>query len=269
MVSGLLVYELPLSSLRKKYRLNLKNDMPPQDKKWEISGIPCKHAIVAIHDMTYNGYDIGRPPKKRKKSKGEIVMVKGNKIRQGKIVTCSLCQAAVHNKRSCSSVAGPRNESVPKKTTGTKRTSSVTGTSIATAEVGTQASQAVELVLLMYFKENTLSSYYCCIPQDWVHNSYKLQTWMNVYSHKIGRPPKKRKKSKGEIVMVKGNKTRQGKIVTCSLCQAVVHNKRSCSSVAGPRNESVPKKTTRTKRTSSVTGTSIATAEVGTQASQA
>nr|GEX55235.1 hypothetical protein [Tanacetum cinerariifolium] len=32
LVSGLLVYELPLSSLRKKYRLNLKNDMPPRDK---------------------------------------------------------------------------------------------------------------------------------------------------------------------------------------------------------------------------------------------
>ncbi|GKB42750.1 hypothetical protein Tco_0887692 [Tanacetum coccineum] len=28
LVSGLLVYELPLSSLRKKYRLSLKNDMP-------------------------------------------------------------------------------------------------------------------------------------------------------------------------------------------------------------------------------------------------
>ncbi|GKF51434.1 hypothetical protein Tco_0147901 [Tanacetum coccineum] len=82
-----------------------------------------------------------RPPKKRKKSKGEIVMVKGNKLtRQGKTVTCSLCQAAGHNKRSCSSVASQRNESVPKKTTGTKRTSSVIGTSIAAAEVGTQAS---------------------------------------------------------------------------------------------------------------------------------
>ncbi|GJW22464.1 mutator type transposase [Tanacetum coccineum] len=61
-------------------------------------------------------------------------------------------------------------------------------------------------------------------PEDWVHESYKLQTWMNVYSHKvnpmngkdiwtefecvttllppkvdlqIGRPPKKRKKNKG------------------------------------------------------------------------
>nr|GEW81417.1 hypothetical protein [Tanacetum cinerariifolium] len=32
MVSGLLVYELPSISLRKKYRLNLKNDIPPQDK---------------------------------------------------------------------------------------------------------------------------------------------------------------------------------------------------------------------------------------------
>ncbi|GJT18140.1 ribonuclease H-like domain-containing protein [Tanacetum coccineum] len=32
LVTGLLVYELPLSSLRKKYRLSLKNDMPPRDK---------------------------------------------------------------------------------------------------------------------------------------------------------------------------------------------------------------------------------------------
>ncbi|GKB51553.1 hypothetical protein Tco_0902306 [Tanacetum coccineum] len=31
LVGGLLVYELRLSSLRKKYRLNLKNDMPPRD----------------------------------------------------------------------------------------------------------------------------------------------------------------------------------------------------------------------------------------------
>nr|GEV76012.1 hypothetical protein [Tanacetum cinerariifolium] len=163
-------------------------------RKWEISGIPCKHVIAAIHDMTDNGYDVG-------------------------------------------------------------------------------------------------------IPEDWVHDYYKLQTWINVYSHKvnpvngrdmcskydcpttllppkvhpqIGRLPKKRKKSKGEIVMVKGNKlTRQGKTVTCSLCQAAEHNKRSCSSVASQRNESVPKKTTRTKRTSSVTGTSIAAAKVRTQASQA
>ncbi|GJS19818.1 hypothetical protein Tco_0448450 [Tanacetum coccineum] len=122
-------------------------------RKWEISGIPCKHAIAAIHDMADNGNDVG-------------------------------------------------------------------------------------------------------IPEDWVHDSYKLATWKAVYSHKvnpvngrelwskfdcpttllppkihpqIGRPPKKRKKSKGEIVMVKGNKlTRQGKTVTYSLCHAARHNKRSC-----------------------------------------
>ncbi|GJV99113.1 hypothetical protein Tco_1554365 [Tanacetum coccineum] len=70
-------------------------------------------------------------------------------------------------------------------------------------------------------------------PEDWVHESYKMQTWINVYSYKvnpvndrhlwtkfecpttllppkvhphIGRPTKKRKKSKGEIKMVKGGK---------------------------------------------------------------
>nr|GEW62574.1 hypothetical protein [Tanacetum cinerariifolium] len=139
-----------------------------------------------------------------------------------------------------------------------------------------------------------------CIPEDWFHDSYKLQTWMNVYFHKvnpvngrdtwskfdclstllppevhpqIGGPPKKRKKSKEEIVMVKGNKlTRQDKTITRSLCQAAGHNKRVCSQAgtqASQRNESVPKETTGTKRTSSVTGTRIAAAEVGIQASQA
>ncbi|GKB79144.1 mutator type transposase [Tanacetum coccineum] len=158
-------------------------------RKWEISGIPCKHAIAAIHDMADNGNDVG-------------------------------------------------------------------------------------------------------IPEDWVHDSYKLATWKAVYSHKvnpvngrelwskfdcpttllppkihpqIGRPPKKRKKSKGEIVMVKGNKlTRQGKTVTCSLCHAAGHNKRSCDrrqpSQGGTSNA------TKTKR--KITSKVVA-AEVRTQASQA
>nr|GEU37226.1 hypothetical protein [Tanacetum cinerariifolium] len=141
-------------------------------RKWEISDILCKHVIAAIHDTTDNGFDvdipedsfydsyklkkwmnvyshkvnpfngrdmwskfncpttllppkvhsqIGRPPKKRKKSKGEIVMVKGNKLTRQ---------------------ASQRNESMLKKTTGNKRTSSVIGTRIVAAQVGTQASQA-------------------------------------------------------------------------------------------------------------------------------
>ncbi|GJX44062.1 mutator type transposase [Tanacetum coccineum] len=125
-------------------------------KKWEISGIPCKHAIAAIHDMADNGMDVGT-------------------------------------------------------------------------------------------------------PEDWVHESYKLQTWMNVYAHKInpinrrdmwskfeclttllppkkapqiGRPPKNRKKSKCEIAMVKGHKlTRKGKTVTCSNYKGIGHNKRGCKGI--------------------------------------
>ncbi|GJT40318.1 mutator type transposase [Tanacetum coccineum] len=160
--------------LQEQYVVNL-NQRTCSCRKWEISGIPCKHAIAAIHDMADNGNDVG-------------------------------------------------------------------------------------------------------IPEDWVHDSYKLATWKAVYSHKvnpvngrelwskfecpttllppkihpqIGRPPKKRKKSKGEIVMVKGNKlTRQGKTVTCSLCHAAGHNKRSCD-----------------RRQPSQGGTSNA-AGVGTQASK-
>nr|GEV53933.1 hypothetical protein [Tanacetum cinerariifolium] len=134
---------------------------------------------------------IERPPKKRKKSKGEIVMVKGNKLTW----------------------------QVPKKTTRTKRTSSVTVTSIA-AEVKTQASQAgtqaftgstfkrtkknasritPEKVNFMKWEISSIpckhdivaihdmtdNGYDVGIPKDWVQDSYKLQTWMNVYSHKV------------------------------------------------------------------------------------
>nr|GEW66397.1 hypothetical protein [Tanacetum cinerariifolium] len=60
-------------------------------RKWEVSGIPCKHVVACIHDMANNGMDgsigknliaqlqIGMPPKKRKRSDGEIEMVKNGK----------------------------------------------------------------------------------------------------------------------------------------------------------------------------------------------
>ncbi|GJT84620.1 mutator type transposase [Tanacetum coccineum] len=190
--------------LQEQYVVNL-NQRTCSCRKWEISGIPCKHAIAAIHDMADNGNDvgiledwvhdsyklatwkvayshkvnpvnsrelwskfdcpttllppkihpqIGRPPKKRKKSKGEIVMVKGNKLtRQGKTVTCSLCHAAGHNKRSCDrrqpSQGGTSNdagvgtqpsEGETSNAAGVGPLASQGGTSNA-AGVGTQASQ--------------------------------------------------------------------------------------------------------------------------------
>ncbi|GKE94995.1 mutator type transposase [Tanacetum coccineum] len=84
-------------------------------RKLEISSILCKHAIAAIHDMADNGMDVGIPEdlvhdsstdwettQKRKKSKGEIAIVKGDKLtRKGKTVTCSNCQGIGHNKRDC------------------------------------------------------------------------------------------------------------------------------------------------------------------------
>ncbi|GJS85781.1 hypothetical protein Tco_0752322 [Tanacetum coccineum] len=61
LVSGLLVYELPLSSLRKKYRLNLKNDMSPRDKITSIT-VNGKNAyelkgkfLDDLHKNAFNG----------------------------------------------------------------------------------------------------------------------------------------------------------------------------------------------------------------------
>ncbi|GJX23373.1 mutator type transposase [Tanacetum coccineum] len=101
-------------------------------RKWEVSGIPCKHAVSCIFNMNYNGMQVGlpedwvhqsmrlippyippqfgRPGIKRKKSAGEVTeMVKDVKlIRKGGAVTCYKCGQKGHNKRSCkgTSVAG-------------------------------------------------------------------------------------------------------------------------------------------------------------------
>ncbi|GJZ71931.1 mutator type transposase [Tanacetum coccineum] len=46
--------------LQEQYVVNL-NQRTCSCRKWEISGIPCKHAIAAIHDMADNGNDVGIP----------------------------------------------------------------------------------------------------------------------------------------------------------------------------------------------------------------
>nr|KAJ0209959.1 hypothetical protein LSAT_V11C400177530 [Lactuca sativa] len=95
------------------------------------------------------------------------------------------------------------------------------------------------------------------VPEEWVHATYWLKTWKEMYSFKIepingrrmwekfpspttllppnhhvpiGRPRKKRRKSVVELEdMVKGGRaSRKDKSVTCSKCKKLGHNKRSC-----------------------------------------
>ncbi|GJZ61716.1 F-box protein SKIP2-like protein [Tanacetum coccineum] len=95
------------------------------------------------------------------------------------------------------------------------------------------------------------------LPEDWVHQSMRLQTWKTVYSFRmnpvlgrefweksqmpsrlippyipsqIGRPGRKRKKSAGEVteIVKNGKLTRKGGTVTCCKCGQKGHNKRSC-----------------------------------------
>ena len=123
-------------------------------RKWEISGLPCKHVVACINNLNENGGkgglpedwvhasyrlstwkeqyshkinpidgkhlwvkhewpstlippkehpQIGRPPKKRKKSVVEVEdMVKGGKLsKKGTTITCQNCKEKGHNKRSC------------------------------------------------------------------------------------------------------------------------------------------------------------------------
>ncbi|CAI9292371.1 unnamed protein product [Lactuca saligna] len=95
------------------------------------------------------------------------------------------------------------------------------------------------------------------IPEHWVHRTYWLETWKNMYSFTIhpingrnmwekstcpttllppkhhvpiGRPKKKRRRSAMEVEdLVKGNQlSRAQKSVTCSKCNKSGHNARTC-----------------------------------------
>lgn len=95
------------------------------------------------------------------------------------------------------------------------------------------------------------------LPEEWVHDSYKLATWKKVYEFKVGplsgkefwpksdcalkltppihhtqvgRPKKKRRKSAEELSQpVKGSKlSKAGKTVTCTKCKKNGHNSRTC-----------------------------------------
>ncbi|CAI9261781.1 unnamed protein product [Lactuca saligna] len=95
------------------------------------------------------------------------------------------------------------------------------------------------------------------IPEDWVNRTYWLETWKNMYSFTIqpingrnmwekstcpttllppkhhvpiGRPKKKRRRSAMEVEdLVKGNQlSRAQKSVTCSKCNKIGHDARTC-----------------------------------------
>ncbi|GJR96165.1 hypothetical protein Tco_0268339 [Tanacetum coccineum] len=88
--------------------------------KWELKGMPCKHAVASIWNMASNGLEadipeswchtpIGRPRKKRMKTRDELMdnMAKGGKLRrEEKLVTCRICKQAGHNQRLSQSTIG-------------------------------------------------------------------------------------------------------------------------------------------------------------------
>ncbi|GKD61658.1 crooked neck-like protein 1, partial [Tanacetum coccineum] len=83
-------------------------------RKWELTGIPCKHVVAACWNMALNDRAappqklrsilvIGRPRKKRKRSKHEDEpFVKDGKLsRKGRTITCQSCGNTGHNKATC------------------------------------------------------------------------------------------------------------------------------------------------------------------------
>ncbi|GKB84735.1 mutator type transposase [Tanacetum coccineum] len=112
--------------------------------------------------------------------------------------------------------------------------------------------------------EMTITNVDVGVPESWVHSSYWVSTWAKQYSYtintingrnlwskhpspyiiippkihpQIGRPPKSKKKSAGEISSQKmsanGKLSRVGKSVTCGKCEMKGHNKTSCKGIVG------------------------------------
>ncbi|GJU27684.1 heat stress transcription factor B-4-like protein [Tanacetum coccineum] len=79
-------------------------------RKWELTGIPCKHDVAACWNMALNDWAappletwVGRPKKKRKRSKHEDEpFVKDGKLsRKGRTITCQSSGNTGHNKATC------------------------------------------------------------------------------------------------------------------------------------------------------------------------
>ncbi|GJS81959.1 mutator type transposase [Tanacetum coccineum] len=109
-----------------------------------------------------------------------------------------------------------------------------------------------------------------CIPESWVHPSYWLATWEEMYRFKInpcngpdlwppsdspiiytppeyhkpaGRPPKKRKKGVAELfdgLVKNGKMSRFGQTVTCFKCSQRGHNSKFCKGQRGATYPSTP-----------------------------
>ncbi|GJR66225.1 hypothetical protein Tco_0012290 [Tanacetum coccineum] len=94
-----------------KYMGQLKSyNSAAYDWKWELIGIPCKHVVVIIYNMSKNEMRVvGRPPKNRKKSVDEL----SQGARQAAGARNVFSQAAVTSQQSQAprQVVGARNAS--------------------------------------------------------------------------------------------------------------------------------------------------------------
>ena len=90
-----------LTTWKEMYKFKINPVNGPQG--WKKSDVPTTIIPPKPHPQ------IGRPPKKRKKSAAELAdeMMKSKKLtKTGKSVTCSLCKQVGHNSRGCNSRKG-------------------------------------------------------------------------------------------------------------------------------------------------------------------
>ncbi|GKC22481.1 crooked neck-like protein 1, partial [Tanacetum coccineum] len=90
-------------------------------RKWELTGIPCNHDVAACWNMALNDRAtpppetwVGRPRKKRKRSKHEDEpFVKDGKLsRKGRTITCQSYGNTRHNKATCKGQGGNNEEAI-------------------------------------------------------------------------------------------------------------------------------------------------------------
>ncbi|GJV08041.1 crooked neck-like protein 1 [Tanacetum coccineum] len=72
-------------------------------------------------------------------------------------------------------------------------------------------------------------------PEAWVNPCYWLTTCRETYSHKVGRPKKKRKRSKHEeeLFVKNGKLSKKRRTITCQSCENIRHNKATCKGQGG------------------------------------
>ncbi|GKB27954.1 mutator type transposase [Tanacetum coccineum] len=116
-------------------------------RTWELTGIPCKHVVAAIYNMSENSVGVGIPEQwvhaAYRLEHGPQVYSSRQLSRKGKLVSCGKYGNVGHNRKGCRGQGGGSSQAGARKVSGQAAGSKkVSGQAAGSRKVSGQAAGA-------------------------------------------------------------------------------------------------------------------------------